>query len=453
MDKNDIVELFEHGVKKVYNFDLHLKTEQIDVIHSIINSKNVLGVLPTGFGKSLCYTLPPLILDEVDWTCQHISLVVSPLIALMKDQVISLNALGVKAGFIGSEMTQDTKKDIHDGKYSVIFTSPEALVTKTWRSLFLTKEYRERICLFCCDEAHCISEWGDDFRPDYKRVSEARSFVEAPVLCLTATCTEKILGQIFQCLGLSKSDTIQISTVPDRPNIYLKIEKCKQEEEQLDWVVDYLLKNGYDSEKIIIYCRSVKTTAQLYFSIAIKLQQSGIDQRIADKRIVDMFHKSLDIDTSNQILDEFKKRNSHIRCLIATIAFGMGIQIPDVKLIVNWGAPKSLLTFWQEVGRAGRDGRQSLAVCYAYPRSFMKSNTDEDMINLISSESCYRFAIMGTLTLESRPSTTLDYIKHKRKCDKKCITTCKCSFCMCCSFCYNLCPCDNKINILREYFY
>ncbi|XP_062593621.1 probable ATP-dependent DNA helicase RecQ [Saccostrea cucullata] len=158
MDEKDIVETF-NSLKQVYKFQFTLKDEQMSVLLGTMNKRNTFALLPTGYGKSMCFTLPPLLLDELDWTIQHISVVVSPLKSLMADQVNSLTEMGVRALAISPEMQHDTYKDIKQGKYSIVFISPESATSKFWRDIFLSDDFQKRICLLACDEAHCISEW------------------------------------------------------------------------------------------------------------------------------------------------------------------------------------------------------------------------------------------------------------------------------------------------------
>ena len=169
-----------------------------------------------------------------------------------------------------------------------------------------------------------------------------------------------------------------------------------------------------------------------------------------DARILDMYHRNIDEDSAQRILDQFRHKDSQIRCIISTVAFGLGIQIPDIKVVVHWGLPKTSLTYWQEIGRAGRDGADSLAVCYAYSRSMMRSQTDEGFIkaarDILHEGYCIRIKILNTLEIKNGPAAR----QVNKTCAGDCTTVCNCECCLCCKNCFDKCKCRLKRNKFGE---
>ena len=189
------------------------------------------------------------------------------------------------------------------------------------------------------------------------------------------------------------------------------------------------------------FCRSVSQTAELYCSFMENLINRGMDPD-PSQRLVEMYHRNIDEDSRIRITTEFKKTDSVIRCLISTVAFGMGVQIKDVRIVVHWGAPKNLLTYWQEVGRAGRDGSSARAICYAYGQSLDRRRTDEAIINL-TTEECIRLQVLKGLYIPGMRTIPL----QKNGCDNLCVSECSCDRCLCCHACWNKCLCPKKVPI------
>ncbi|KAK3105127.1 hypothetical protein FSP39_017769 [Pinctada imbricata] len=303
MDFRDTQNVFD-SIKGDYDLRVDsLKTEQLDVITAILNGKDVFALLPTGFGKSMCYLLPPLLSNELNWSIKHVVFVISPLISLMKDQVSLLTDMKISSAYIAHDISPEVVQGIKSGAYTIIFSSPEAIVTPFWRKILWSKTYTEenKICLLCMDEVHCISECGDDFRPDYKKVNELRSIVDVPLLLLTATCTEKMQKDIYRTLAVS--DIHQVAVLPDR---------------------------------------SVTQTAELFCEFMDQLIDFGMEGTPSE-RLVEMFHRNIDTHSNDRIMNEFKKKDSIIRCLISTVAFGMGVQINDVRIVFIGEHPKIYL--------------------------------------------------------------------------------------------------------------
>jgi ATP-dependent DNA helicase RecQ len=324
-------------LKEIFGYD-QFRGNQEDIIKHVLAGKNTFVIMPTGAGKSLCYQLPAVIMEGT-------SLVISPLIALMKNQVDQLNALNVKAEFLNSTLTKGEmnriKKEAINGDLKLLYIAPESL-TKPENILFLKKA---RVTFAAIDEAHCISEWGHDFRPEYRKIrgilSEIRE--DIPMIALTATATPKVQLDIKKNLKIEDAEVFKSSF--NRPNLYYEVRPKKHVKKQL---IKFIKENKGKSG--IIYCLSrkkVEEIAQLLNVNDIKAApyHAGLDSSIRDK---------------NQ--DDFL--NEEIEVIVATIAFGMGIDKPDVRFVIHYDAPKSLEGYYQETGRAGRDGLEGNCIMF-----------------------------------------------------------------------------------------
>ncbi len=302
---------------------------QAEIIARVLDGGDALVLMPTGGGKSLCYQLPALHLDGL-------SLVISPLIALMKDQVDALQANGIAAAFINSSLDggeiAGILNDAKAGAVKILYVAPERLSTPSFSKFLSDIDLK----LIAIDEAHCISEWGHDFRPDYRNLKRLRAaFPKTPTLALTATATAKVREDIIRQLGLDKARTF-ISSF-DRPNLkYIVRPKHNARTALVE-----LLKR-YRGESAIVYCFSRKGTEEL----AARLNREGLDAL--------PYHAGLDAEVRKETQEKFIRDET--RVVVATIAFGMGIDKPDVRLIVHYNLPKSVEGYYQETGRAGRDG-------------------------------------------------------------------------------------------------
>ena len=311
---------------------------QEEIIQDVLAQRDVLAVMPTGGGKSLCYQLPALIL-------QGVTLVVSPLIALMKDQVDALNANGIPSRFINSSIpfreSLRVQKEVRDGTVKLLYVAPERLPVPGFRRFLQDVNLN----LIAIDEAHCISEWGHEFRPDYRNLLDLRrSFPSTPVIALTATATEKVREDIADQLGLGEGRTYISSfnrsnlsywVRPRGGNVYGEIISLLEE---------------HRDQSTIIYCFSRKDTEDL----ANFLNANGFSTL--------PYHAGLDAETRRKTQDNFIQ--DRVPIITATIAFGMGIDKPDVRLVVHYSLPKSIESYYQETGRAGRDGLPSDCVTF-----------------------------------------------------------------------------------------
>ena len=318
-------------LKKYFGFD-KFKGQQEEIITSVLEGRDTFVIMPTGGGKSMCYQLPALISEGT-------AIIVSPLIALMKNQVDAIRNHGTDDGiahFMNSSLTKaeilKVKKDITSGKTKLLYVAPESL-TKEENVAFLREI---KISFFAIDEAHCISEWGHDFRPEYRRL---RPIIEAigtvPIIALTATATPKVQQDILKNLGMTEADIYKSSF--NRGNLYYEV---RPKVNVIKEIIKFVKKN--DGKSGIVYCLSRKKVEEL----AGTLQVNGIKAL--------PYHAGLDAGTRAQTQDDFLMEN--IDVIVATIAFGMGIDKPDVRFVVHHDIPKSLEGYYQETGRAGRDG-------------------------------------------------------------------------------------------------
>lgn len=323
-------------LKKYFGYD-NFRPMQKEVIDSVVAGRDVFVLMPTGGGKSLCYQLPALHMSGI-------AIVVSPLIALMKDQVDALRANGVKAEFINSSLTPNEIGTIcaraEKGDLKILYIAPERFAIQNFQ-IFLRSL---NINLIAVDEAHCISEWGHDFRPDYRNLSQLKlMFPNIPLIALTATATAKVRDDILRQLRIGKAE-VYVSGF-NRENLHLSVIEKKQALPKL-----ITLLQNYQNESVIIYCFSRKETEELAENLRLN-NFSAI-----------AYHAGLEREKRKAVQDKFIKDKVNI--IVATIAFGMGIDKPDVRLVVHYTFPKTLEGYYQEIGRAGRDGLKSECILF-----------------------------------------------------------------------------------------
>jgi ATP-dependent DNA helicase RecQ len=330
------VEIPESILKQYFGYD-SFRPMQGEIIHEILQGNDVLVLMPTGGGKSICYQVPALVLPGI-------TVVVSPLIALMKDQVESLLNNGVPAAFLNSSQSTQQQSIIESeclrGEIKLLYISPEKLLSPVQQG-FLKKL---DINLFAIDEAHCISGWGHDFRPEYTQLNMLKNnFPNIPLVALTATADKLIRQDIIDQLGLQEAKTFVSSF--DRKNLSLTVLPGRN---KLPQVMDFL--DAHPGQAGIIYCLSRNGTEQ----VAEKLRGSGYK--------VGYYHAGMSSKDRSKVQEAFLKDDIQVIC--ATIAFGMGIDKSNVRWVIHFNLPKNMESYYQEIGRAGRDGLQAETILF-----------------------------------------------------------------------------------------
>ncbi len=335
-------------LKKYFGFDT-FKGDQEAIIENLLAGNDTFVLMPTGGGKSLCYQLPSLMMEGT-------AVVISPLIALMKNQVDAMRNYSEEDGvahFLNSSLNksaiEQVKSDILSGKTKLLYVAPESL-TKDENVEFLKNV---KISFYAIDEAHCISEWGHDFRPEYRRIRPIVNMIgRAPIIALTATATQKVREDIKKILGMP--DAREYKSSFNRPNLYYEVRRKGNDVDKdiIKFIKTHSGKSG------IIYCLSRKKVEEL----AEILRANGIN--------ASAYHAGMESNVRSAVQDDFIKENIDI--IVATIAFGMGIDKPDVRFVIHYDMPKSLEGYYQETGRAGRDGGEGLCVAFYSNKDMQK---------------------------------------------------------------------------------
>ena len=342
-------------LKKYFGYD-KLKDKQEQIVKSILDKNDTIGILATGYGKSICYQLPYLIQKKS-------VIIISPLISLMQDQQIKLESLNIPVYCLNSNNSnkQNDKYNLLNGETGIIYISPEYLFNS--KEFIINMSRKNLISLIAIDESHCISTWGD-FRPEYKELGVLKDWAsDVPLLALTATATPKIISDITKVLKLDRPNVFMSSFY--RENLNINVIKKLNQKYDLNKIVD-LIKQVDSDDKIIIYCKTKDETD----NFVLKLEEFGIKSK--------SYHAGKSNEKRNKIQKKFMK--GKINIIIATIAFGMGIDLPNIRLIINYGISKDMESFYQEIGRAGRDGKTSNIYVYWSNNDF---NINKSFLNNI----------------------------------------------------------------------
>lgn len=341
---NDKYHTPEQALKILFGYD-SFRTGQKSVIDSILAGRDAFAVMPTGAGKSVCYQIPAVLLPGI-------TLVISPLISLMQDQVKALNEAGVQAAFINSSLSEkdynETIRKARQGIYKIIYIAPERLVTEG----FLALAKSVPISMVAVDEAHCISQWGQDFRPSYMKIVEfVKTLEKRPIIsAFTATATETVREDIICTLGLQNPFTLVNGF--DRENLFFQVDKPKNKEQ---YILKYISEHSGDSG--IIYCATRKNVDNIYEL----LKSKGIS--------VGKYHAGMNAEERKKMQDDFVFDYTSI--VVATNAFGMGIDKSNVRFVIHYNMPQSMENYYQEAGRAGRDGLDAKCILLFSPQDIV----------------------------------------------------------------------------------
>ncbi|XP_023511412.1 mediator of RNA polymerase II transcription subunit 34 isoform X1 [Cucurbita pepo subsp. pepo] len=329
------------------------RANQREIVNAVMSGRDVLVIMAAGGGKSLCYQLPALLYDGL-------ALVVSPLLSLIQDQVMGLAALGISASMLTSATSKEDEKSIYknlekgEGNMKILYVTPEKISkSKRFMSKLEKCYHAGRLSLIAIDEAHCCSQWGHDFRPDYKNLGILKTqFPNAPVIALTATATQRVQNDLVEMLRIPKYVKF-VSTV-NRPNLFYMVrEKSSVSKVVIDQIAEFIQESYPNNESGIIYCFSRKECEQ----VAKELRVRGIS--------ADHYHADMDSVAREKV--HMRWSSSRLQVIVGTVAFGMGINKPDVRFVIHHSLSKSMETYYQESGRAGRDGLPSECLLYYRP--------------------------------------------------------------------------------------
>ena len=436
-----------------------LKEEQLNAITELLRGRDTFVTLPTGYGKSLVYQILPVCAKNV-FMGDHdppdvfpIVIVLSPLVSLMADQAKRLSDLGISSIYLSPELIDKQTRRITDGTVSIIFSSPESLLQITGGRNLLTSEFMQKNTIaVAIDEAHCIVKWyvslhhdhvlqtityiawssyyrgmGSVFRAWYGEVAQLRSLLPrgVPFVALTATSTTLVRRIIMDQLLME--DVALIETSPERVNIRYAIVKASRDLQlSFQWLIDRLKTDKSRTDKTIIFCRTIHTCSSLFKIFLYELREEAYhplgSKKSIPTRLFAMYHAKVDSDDKLEILESFRKQEGTIRVLFSTVAFGMGVDISNIRLVIHYGPAADVDDYFQESGRAGRDGLSSTAILYLYPGCLL-GNVSKDMKEYCQATKCRRLALLSYF---GHRQTIFDESSMHKCCDV-CQQHCKCS--------------------------
>ncbi|CAB4010341.1 Werner syndrome ATP-dependent helicase-like [Paramuricea clavata] len=436
---------FSQAIRKSISFPLEsfpnikeLKAVQEDAIISFVRRRDVFGVLPTGYGKSLIFQLIPGICRYLNKTgfpypSNPILIVICPLNALIESHLKELSACGVSACSLSDGSVNID--DLIAGKFSIVLASPEAIVDNTkWRNMLQEPLFQENIFGLVTDEAHVVPKWGKGnakerkaaFRQCFFRLGEVRSLLPlgTPVLALTATATPKVKKETMEGLSL-KPDTHLISVTPNRPNIYLYKAKVNDSLECFDWSIDNIKLKKNTTPKTIVYCKSQKECGKIFRHFKSNLKEDLYfpegAEKVSKNMVIGMFHANTLTKNKNRVSDSLFDPDGTCRVVFASTALGMGVNIKDIFQVIHYGPPRQADDFLQEIGRAGRNGQAAPYILF-YKGNHLK-NCDLNIKEYTkTSEKCLREIILKEF---DETSTLLKSGTHD-----------------CCIICHKICLCS-----------
>lgn len=402
--------------------------------------------LPTGYGKSVIFAILPMVFDRLRGnqltfnvvnvcyiilyylvgTSGSIVVCISPLTSLMMDQTAKYCPKGLDVAFVGNDQKSCSRDRILSGEIQLLFISPEsAIMNSTYRNMFLSHRYKEKLVALVVDEAHCVKTWGDEFRTVFSQVGELRSLVPVGVhmMALTATATAETLRIVSNRLCMI--NPVIVALPPHRDNVCYQVKNKIDLEEFSTRLCTNLERERLNYPKTIIYCRTYQSCINMYMAIKNKIG-TGLTEppgypNISRYRIIDFFTSVLTTDKKEEVISLFASQTGTLRIVIATTAFGMGVDVPDIHQVLHWGMPSTLEEYVQETGRAGRDSKQSVAILYAGHHSKGASSLVREYE---TNNSCCRRKLLFRIFLLFSEETM------------------KCSGCMCCDVCGKSCHCS-----------
>jgi ATP-dependent DNA helicase RecQ len=420
MSDDSLFDLAKQVLRTTFGYD-DFRSYQAEVIQNVLTGGNNLVIMPTGMGKSLCFQIPAIVFAQPKQTLPSqakpdpssspnvkrcMTLVLSPLIALMKDQVDALVAKGVSATFVNSSLQRNERlkryEQIAQGQFDIVYVAPE----RFRKPDFCEVMQKRRVQLLAVDEAHCISEWGHDFRPDYTRVDEIRKELGSPpTIALTATATPEVQHDIVRQLGLEPDEIRLFHAGIERPNLSLNVRHVWDDDEKFDAVKE--IRSRHTGSGIV------------YFTLIRKLRE--FSDRLWSENISHLvYHGDLDRRDRRQIQESFMDQPDHL--VLATNAFGMGVDKEDIRFVLHCDLPDSLESYYQEIGRAGRDGQDSECILLydqrdlATQMEFMKwSNPDSEFYQRVYDYLSHETEQVNAFGLE----WLREKIHHKQKHDRR----------------------------------
>lgn len=444
------------ALKALQKSELALSSQQKEALWSVITGKDTFVSLPTGHGKSVIFECLPLCCDYLEGRSVPSSvLVVSPLVALMESQVDDLRRRGQSAARLTQSMNRSSD---FDEAVRYVFAAPEGLDEPSGKALLLEGKYSDRLRAIFFDEAHCVEAWGsgkNPFRQQYSKLANIHSFIPSsvPFVALTATATVDSRTEI--CKSLEMVDPIVISVSPNRLNLrYSVFDVSEDIELRFTWLLEELHCNQAATAKTIVFCRSVASCSQLYSFFDFHLKVDGYVTKIArlENALFGMYHAKITDVEKSTLMQSFSEASGSCRVLFSTIAFGMGINIPDIRRVIHNGPADSIETYVQESGRGGRDGHMCEVVLYTYAgasRGQVSTGMKEYCSN---TEKCRRILLMnpfpGHISLTEPKHMCCDI------CTQQCLCSCTCKKCNCHQLsapCISCCTCTTKCTFLSPF--